>query len=184
MKKSQVTIFIIIGLVLALTIYLTFNITSFMFGSETEDEQDDILDFNEKISLKSYVENCINTVSEKNIYDIGLNGGTFDNSRNEFIEYVISNETIRKSSSFRKLCSQAGYIGCVNSLLTLEEIEYELKTKIQDNSVGYHQIIWNGKNKFGNFVNNGVYFGYLVAQTSKIIKRFKLKIVVIKSITM
>ncbi len=133
MKKSQVTVFIIMGLVLTLAIFLTFTLVSKIYDTGTDNDLDDIYDFNEKITLKSYVENCIDLVSYDKVINIGKNGGTFDMNNNEFISHSYIKDNNRINTFNRKLCSQAGYIGCLNSMLTLEEISYELKTSIMEN---------------------------------------------------
>lgn len=49
-----------------------------------------------------------------------------------------------------------------------------------EGSAGYHLFTWDGKNKFGNIMPNGLYYGYLTAKTAKDFKRVKLKIALIR----
>jgi len=45
---------------------------------------------------------------------------------------------------------------------------------------GYNEIIWNGRNKFGEVVSNGVYLGYLIIDDGKHKTKEKVKIAVLK----
>jgi len=127
-KKSQVTVYLIIGIVLIISVLATIGVTYKFFNDQSKKQIEEFNEVKEIKSLKSYVESCIKIVSDEEIISIAKNGGTYDTSKNDYIQYY-KNKTTK---NYRKLCDQAGYVGCVNQILTFDDVEYELSLIIQN----------------------------------------------------
>ncbi len=71
MKKGQVTIFIILGIIILVAVILFFFIKSrFYFGPATQERLQQ-----EFPAIKEHIENCLKQESEPLIRKIGLQGG-------------------------------------------------------------------------------------------------------------
>ena len=120
-KKSQVTLFIILGLILVLTLGIFLYIAK--TGTETPFETVSQTTITDKHSLKVYVEECIKQVSLDPIVLIGKHGG------------LITSITYKKfeGTTINYLCTEKNNIPCINSLLLKQDMEKELSRELKNN---------------------------------------------------
>src|SRR3989344_2923096 len=76
MTRAQVSIFIILGLVIAITIIAIFTIRSAFIKDWLNIEQEKTAEVPEQIKpIKSYIDSCLSTLSREAINTLGLQGG-------------------------------------------------------------------------------------------------------------
>jgi len=114
-KKAQITVFIVLGLVLVLTIAIFLYVTKFTEIEQLKSETESPL-LTDQQSLKNYVESCIKQVAQEPIILLAKQGGTLDP-----VNYRFYN-----GSKINYLCYAEDNLACVNSLLLRTDMEKEL----------------------------------------------------------
>jgi len=120
MKKGQVTIFIILGIIILAAIILFFFIKSkFYFGPVTQERLQQ-----EFPAIKEHIENCLKQEAEPLIRKIGLQGGFLEPPEDTFRYY--------KGDKISYLCYNIpNSKRCSNRALLKSQMENELKTEIK-----------------------------------------------------
>jgi len=119
-KKSQVTLFMILGFVLLV-------IAGFIFYMQNlEGTKKDIVE-KQKIAFEpqkfnAYVESCISEVSNPLVKEIGLKAGSLD----------FQDKRAYEGKSYYYMCKNEKDIGCINSAVTRDSMEKELNIKIKE----------------------------------------------------
>ena len=128
-KKSQVTVFIVLGLVLVLFAGLGLYVIK-NSSEKSEGEVDNTLvEVFDQQSLKQYIEGYILLVSPEPIIEIGFQGGTLNLSSGDFIW--------NNKKKHHTLCYHLeGHKGCVNTLLLRQQMEEELSKEIKSRIMG------------------------------------------------
>jgi len=122
-KRGQITIFIIVGLVVLLSTALVIFLTETEQGRKLNEQLGIGIGAPFDLSeLDDYITTCLDMVSYPLIKNLSSNGGTFDPD--------ISRDYAQKHHNY--LCLRlAGFDGCVNSLLTRQDMEQELESEIK-----------------------------------------------------
>lgn len=91
MKKSQITLFLLIPLILLASFILVFSVSKTITESYSQDKADLIFsDTMGKESLTKYIERCIKTTTEQAVKKISLQGGfLFKNQNGSMIDWEI-----------------------------------------------------------------------------------------------
>jgi len=121
-KRGQITAFVIMGLVLAISVALLYYLiaqqqrTIVISEVEQQFEATIQLDF-----VEPYVKECLRDVGKRAIIRLAERGGTL-----QPIEYIEHNNT-----KINILCNERFQPSCVNSMLTRDSIEKELEIELQ-----------------------------------------------------
>jgi hypothetical protein len=112
-----VTIFIVIGIVLVIMLILTVYLVSILTPTEPGPKE-----VNSK-TVKAYIEGCLSQIGANAVDEIGKKGGTFHPEKLSYWQ----------GDLYHFLCYQEPTIaGCVNPLLTKQDMEKELSQEIKD----------------------------------------------------
>jgi hypothetical protein len=150
MRKSQISIFIVMGLVVLITAGIVFYIRG-VSVEKTEVEPAVIMEVPfEREAIIAYIRDCINQESKPLIEELGRQGGTLNRSYPfrvyPGIFYTESNPyrdpvtgltatdliTHYYPVNYTYFCVQQGNSGCVNSLITRKTMEEELNNAIRE----------------------------------------------------
>ena len=123
-RKSQVTIFIVVGIV------IIFGVSAAIYmGSLKEDKKTEVeTQIKEQSavnleSLNTFVESCIQKEAAPAIKLMAYQGGTLSLS---------SNYRLHDKKKYRYLCiDDPDYVNCVSTLLTRQDMEKELEEYLQ-----------------------------------------------------
>lgn len=121
-RKSQITLFIIVGLILLLVLALFFYMSTLRV-EEFEPELEETVMIQDAQSLHNYIEQCLKDVSKESIEEIALQGGSFDPVQWRYVNEIKVN----------MLCYAEGDNPCVQTLTTVDDIELELARRISFN---------------------------------------------------
>jgi hypothetical protein len=120
MKKSQVTLFIIIGIVLILSVFLLMFLKDTEKNNLTEDENQMVLSSQATPQeFENYITKCIESRTKKLIPILALNGATLRDSLNRKYNNI----------SYNYMCTNRPREGCVNELRK-REISFELSDEL------------------------------------------------------
>lgn len=122
MKRGQITVFIILGLVILISIMLILVLTS------QEKEEPSPTSTQEAQKINVYVQSCLEDVSTPLIQNITRKGGTLNRSLLENITY--------QNITYPYHCRYETGKGCVNELITRTTIEEELNKRIREEIQG------------------------------------------------
>ncbi len=117
-KRGQITAFVIMGLVLAISVALLYYVINqqqrTIMTSQVEEQFDATiqLDF-----VEPYVQECMRQVAKKAVRSIAYSGGTFDP-----VEYINHN-----NSKVNLLCIDQFQPSCVNTMLVRQSIKKDLE---------------------------------------------------------
>lgn len=139
-KQGQITVFIIIGILLlvSVTIYLSIYFNVFQFWQPDIDRIVKIPI--EPSSIRDYVTGCIRDVSRPLLFEIARKGGTFQPEIMDFVNYTAVESTVdndltfmaKNSEVYTYACHAELGHGCVSNLITRQEMERELNQKIRE----------------------------------------------------
>ena len=131
-KKGQTTIFIITGIVLVLAVALTLYTQEFYKTKViTEEIEDNAKQLLEPKNFKSYVETCLHDKAYPLIIGLSLQGGTLKGLTSNTYELLPNgNSRIYYNSTYRYFCKNDLEHGCVNNIITRQDMEKELNQNI------------------------------------------------------
>lgn len=122
MKKSQVSIYIVFGLLILTAVFMLIYLNSLRYES-VDVELANMYELSSDLKpVRSYVESCIESEAKEPIQKIGRLGGSLEPK-----DYTYYDEDI-----FNFLCTQRDDIECTNSVLTREEMEKQLSSVIEE----------------------------------------------------
>ncbi len=119
MRSAQISVFIVLGLVLVLTIGIFLYISSLTVTEPLTQETK--LRITDQASLKAYVETCIQDVAREPLILLGKQGGSINPQRYRWYS----------GSKVGYLCSTEGELPCVNTLVLRTDLEKELSLAIE-----------------------------------------------------
>lgn len=126
-SKSQVTIFIVIGLMLILLIMLFLFTTNILAPENALFYKNNLENNFDSQSLNSFVDYCFSNSSNRLVKELSSNGGTLNKTD------VDLHSRRYEGNNFRYLCVyQEGTEYCANRILTLSEMEQQLKYSIKN----------------------------------------------------
>lgn len=123
MGKSQVTVFIVLGMLIVAVATLLIYLQSVSYDDLDVDVKDKYVVKSSLEPVKMYIESCLDQSARRPIEIIGKRGGELEPS-----EY-----TYHEKNKLNYLCVQRGDEKCINSVLRKEEIEHELSEAIEKN---------------------------------------------------
>ncbi len=125
MKRSQISVFIIIGLILLLVVALSIYVYDLGTNQVEPYIDNSLLIKSTTEPVKKYVENCIDQVSQEPVKTIGRNGGTLNPASFRWYD----------NQKYNYLCmNEQG--ACVPTLLLRQDMEKELQDAIRDSLSG------------------------------------------------
>ncbi|MFT4297645.1 MAG: hypothetical protein ACMXX5_00455 [Candidatus Woesearchaeota archaeon] len=126
--RSQISIFFILGMLFILLIALYIFSLSVLSPEISERHIKDLeLEFNRQ-ALENYVNYCIVNETSNILKQLGVNGGTLNQTETE------RHSRLYYGESYRKLCvNMEGSRYCINRILTLDDMENEIAEKILEN---------------------------------------------------
>lgn len=120
-KKGQITIFIVIGIILLVSISVILWVNN-QKTQTTSSELDKKINYNVE-GFQTYVESCIKQETEPAIKVLGLNGGTLDQ---------LNSYKMYDGKRFKYLCTQGQTNkDCKNVILTRQDLEIELEEYLE-----------------------------------------------------
>lgn len=119
-KKAQVTIFVIIGILILGTIGIMYYVKSLQSEEIIAPVESSFLLLEQPEQFQNYIESCIREEAMPLIKKLGLRGGMLSQSLHRKYHNV----------SYNYLCVQEPGRGCVNTIITREFMENELKREI------------------------------------------------------
>jgi len=122
MKRGQITIFIILGGVILISLAFIFYLRGVSIKKLQPEIQQTLSSSQISSNIKTYVESCINIVSEPLIESIAKHGGYFNPSSNIFYN----------NQELNIFCKEENNKGCVNAFVLRQEIEKDLSEKIRN----------------------------------------------------
>ncbi|MFW6220639.1 MAG: hypothetical protein ACOC3X_03095 [Nanoarchaeota archaeon] len=123
LKKSQISVFIIIGLLILITFSLFFYVSKLEYSKlETQIPETLILSDNIR-PVQVYFESCIEQLSEKPITQIGLNGGNLYP-----LNYRYYNE-----EKYNYYCLNQYGFGCISNMILKEDMQRQISMHIENN---------------------------------------------------
>lgn len=118
-KKSQLTIYIILGIILVIGAILAFYFIAIKKEAPTKPELEKLISLDPK-PINQYVKACISHVSRPLIDRIARQGGTFE----------LNNYRIYEKIKYNYFCIQDGVTGCANQMITKESMQNELSDAV------------------------------------------------------
>ncbi len=125
MKRSQVSVFIIIGLILLVVVALSMYVYELGTGRLQNSVDNSLIIKSTTEPVKRYVENCIDQVSEGPVKMVGRNGGTLNPANFRWYE----------NQKYNYLCTNDQGT-CIPTLLLRQDMEKELEDTIRDSLSG------------------------------------------------
>jgi|SaaInlStandDraft_4_1057021.scaffolds.fasta_scaffold00476_19 hypothetical protein len=120
MRKGQVTLFIIMGVVVLILLVLVGYVKQ--IGEPREDLEKIYLVTNSIIPVKSYVEKCLKDIGNEAMLEVAYHGGKIDPENSEYL----NNEKINY------YCTHEPGDGCKNTLIFRSDIENEIAQEINN----------------------------------------------------
>lgn len=128
-KKGQVTIFVIVGIIIVISVFLVFYFLGDKLKKETKPEI--VLEESSLEPMRKLVEDCVKKEVVKGIELVGLQGGYYDPVKyNQVGDYKISYDCHKDSTGI-----------LVNKLPTLARISEEIKEYTSNNMEAIKQCI-------------------------------------------
>lgn len=123
MKRGQVTVYMIVGLVILIIFGLIFYYRGIIFKSALEGKQVEITSVPEQFKdVQKQIEDCTDKFVLDSVYSLGLRGGYFDRDKLKIIDYLGVNITYL-------------HYGKTNYMPSINVMERELTNYINENLV-------------------------------------------------
>mgnify|MGYP006275753631 CR=1 FL=1 len=122
MKKAQVALFLVLGVVLLAALIFFLMYTRFFGATDLEQEAKERYEADPTGAIRNMVESCMTTSIEKRIRELGENGG-------KLLPDIF---TTYNGEDYTYWCVDQGDFGCVNRMITRHDMEVTLGRTLQE----------------------------------------------------
>lgn len=146
-KAAQVSVFIILGIILAAA-----GLTAYFITKQNPDKDNNLLD-NEKEQAESYVSDCFNSVYKDSLDQIGIQGGYYREPLSEYLDtgyynipfyyfggitYIPSKELIEEEIAYS---INPGIFRCLNDI-SKYNVDYDFNYKFSNVTINEKEVIF------------------------------------------